>query len=199
MSFESFKSIADVLVQYQITSTDQTFIQPLEIAINPVFCDRLNRYLEEFVLDSKNAICEMIVFPILAEVYLKHRQHFVLWSHMPLVYDDLLTGTSDYTLAHRSHLGKVIWEKPYFVAVVTEKGDFIKGWGECLAQMVAMQKLNNNSDQSAYGIVSNGQSWEFGILTQNTFIQDPKSYQLSNLDELMAALHFLFQCCEELI
>jgi hypothetical protein len=199
MSFESFKSIADVLVKYQITSTDQTFIQPLEIAVNPVFRDRLNRYLQEFVLDSKDAICEMVVFPILAEVYLEHRQKFVLWSHTPLVCDDLLTGVPDYTLAHRSPLGKVIWEKPYFVAVVTEKDNFIKGWGECLAQMVAMQKLRGKPEQSFYGLVTNGDAWQFGNLTQQTFIKESRSYQLHDLEMLMAALNFLFQRCEELI
>jgi hypothetical protein len=65
--------------------------------------------------------------------------------------------------------------------------------------MVAMQKLNDNPNQSVYGIVSNGRSWEFGVLTQSQFTQDPSSYPLQNLDDLMAALNFLFQSCEELV
>jgi hypothetical protein len=199
MSFESFNSIADVLVEYQITSTDQTFIQPLEIAVDPVFRDQLNRHLQEFVLDSKNAICEIIVFPILAEVYLEHRQKFVLWSHAPLVYDDLLTSIPDYTLAKRSHLGKVIWQKPYFVTVVTEKDNFIKGWEECLAQMVAMQKLHGKPERPFYALVTNGDVWQFGNLTQQTFIKEIRPYQLHDLETLMAALNFIFQSCEERI
>jgi hypothetical protein len=65
--------------------------------------------------------------------------------------------------------------------------------------MLAMQKLNGDPDQSVYGIVSSGQSWEFGMLTQNQFIQDPKAYPLGDLDNLMAALNFIFQRCEELL
>ena len=139
----------------------------------------------------------MIIFPILAEVY-HHRQKFVLWSHKTLTYDDRLTGIPEY-LAKRSPLGKVIWDKPYFVTVEAKKDDFVKGWGQCLAQMLAMQKLNKNPEQPVYGIVTNGEIWQFGNLTHQTFIQERKSYTLDYLNDLMAALNFLFQRCEELI
>jgi hypothetical protein len=200
MSFENFKSIGDVVSEYQLATCEKSFIQPLPILIAQSFRDRLNLHLTEFSFrESESAVCEMVIFPILAEVYLEHRQKFVLWSHKTLTYDDRLTGIPDYTLSKRSPLSKFIWEKPYFVAVEAKKDDFVKGWGQCLAQMLAMQKLNGDPDQSVYGIVSSGQSWEFGMLTQNQFIQDPKAYPLGDLDNLMAALNFIFQRCEELI
>ena len=31
-----------------------------------------------------------------------------------------------------------------------------------------------------YGIVSNGRSWEFGVLTRSQFTQDPGSYPLQD-------------------
>ncbi len=200
MSFESFKSIGDVVAEYPLATFETSFIQPLPIKIAQTFRDKLSLYLSEFSFrESESAVCEMVIFPILAEVYLEHRQKFVLWSHKTLTYDHRLTGIPDYILSKRSPLSKFIWEKPYFVAVEAKKDDFVKGWGQCLAQMLAMQKLNGNSEQSVYGIVSSGQSWEFGMLTQNKFTQDPKAYPLGDLDDLMAALNFLFQSCEELI
>ncbi len=200
MSFESFKSVGDVVAEYPLATFETTFVQPLPIEIAQTFRDKLNLHLSEFSFrESEAAVCEMVIFPILAEVYLEHRQKFVLWSHKTLTYDDRLTGIPDYTLSKRSPLSKFIWEKPYFVAVEAKKDDFVKGWGQCLAQMLAMQKLNGNSEQSVYGIVSSGQSWEFGMLTQNKFTQDPKAYPLGDLDDLMAALNFLFQSCEELV
>jgi hypothetical protein len=198
MAFDSFKSIAEVVIEYQITAIETPFIQAIPLPIDPGFRSRLDLYLLEFNFkDSESAVCEIVIFPILAEVYLHHRSKFVLWSHKTLTYDDRLTGVPDYTLAKRSPLGKVVWDKPYFVAVEAKKDDFVKGWGQCLAQMLAMQKLNGNPDQSVYGIVSNGQSWEFGVLTQSLFTQDPKAYSLRDLDDLIAALNFLFQQCEE--
>ncbi len=200
MSFESFKSIADVIAEYQIISIEKPFIQPLPIEISPGFQDKLNLHLTEFnVKDSEYAACEMIIFPILAEVYYHHRQKFVLWSHKTLTYDDRLTGIPDYTLAKRSPLGKVIWDKPYFVAVEAKKDDFSKGWGQCLAQMLAMQKLNEKPGQVVYGIVTNGEIWQFGNLTDQTFTQERKSYTIDYLETLMAALNFLFQSCGETI
>jgi hypothetical protein len=200
MSFESFKSIGDVVAEYPLTTFETSFIQLLPIKIEQTFRDKLSLHLSEFSFrESEAAVCEMVIFPILAEVYLEHREKFVLWSHKTLTYDDRLTGIPDYTLSKRSPRSKFLWEKPYFVAVEAKKDDFVRGWGQCLAQMLAMQKLNGNPDQSVYGIVSSGQSWEFGMLTQNEFTQDPKAYPLGNLDDLMAALNFLFQRCEELI
>jgi hypothetical protein len=198
MAFDSFKSIGDVVSEYQLATFETAFIHPLPLEINPFFRDRLAFHLSEFSFrESESAVCEIVIFPILAEVYAHHRQKFVLWSHKTLSYDDRLTGIPDYILSKRSPLSKLIWDKPYFVAVEAKKDDFVKGWGQCLAQMLAMQKLNGNPQQSVYGIVSNGQSWEFGVLTQDAFTQDPKAYPLSDLDELMAALNFLFQSCEE--
>jgi hypothetical protein len=200
MSFESFKSVGEVAAEYQLATFETSFVQPLAMTIDQTFRDKLNLHLTEFSFrESESAVCEMVIFPILAEVYLQHRQKFVLWSHKTLTYDDRLTGIPDYILSKRSPLSKFIWEKPYFVAVEAKKDDFVKGWGQCLAQMLAMQKLNGTPDQFVYGIVSSGQSWEFGMLTQNQFTQDPKAYPLGDLDTLMAALNFLFQRCEELI
>ena len=102
-------------------------------------------------------------------------------------------------VAKRSPLGKVVLDQPYFVAVEAKKDDFIKGWGQCLAQMVAMQKLNDRPEQPVYGIVTNGQLWQFGKLINHTFTKETQGYALYDLDALMAALNFLFQRCEDLI
>ncbi len=200
MAFDSFKSIGEVATEYQIKLFESPFIQPIALEINPFFREQLAFHLAEFSFrESESAVCEMVIFPILAEVYRHHRHKFVLWSHKTLRYDDRLTGIPDYILSKRSPLSKLVWDKPYFVAVEAKKDDFVKGWGQCLAQMLAMQKLNEKPQQSVYGIVSNGQSWEFGVLTEDAFTQDPKAYPLSDLDDLMSALNFLFQSCEELI
>jgi hypothetical protein len=130
-------------------------------------------------------------------VYRQHYQRLTLWSHKTITYDEQLTGIPDYMVAKRSPLGKVVLDKPYFVAVEAKKDDFSKGWGQCLAQMVAMQKINDKPEQPVYGIVSNGQLWQFGRLEDQQFTKEIQSYILSDLDGLMAALNFLFQCCEE--
>lgn len=198
MSFDSFKSIAEVLTAYQITSEDAHFLGAEAFLIPDSVRDNLAFYQAELSFDeSESAVCEMIIFPILSTVYRQHYQRLTLWSHKTISYDDQLTGIPDYMVAKRSPLGKVVLDKPYFATVEAKKDDFSKGWGQCLAQMVAMQKINQYLDQPVYGIVTNGQLWQFGRLMNQQFTKDIQSYVLYDLDGLMAALNFLFQCCEE--
>ena len=200
MSFDSFKSIAEVLTEYQITSTSDRFLASLEFPIPDSFRNNLAFYQAELTFDeSESAVCEMILFPILSTVYRQHYQKLSLWSHKAITYDDRLTGIPDYILAKRSPLGKVVLDQPYFVAVEAKKDDFIKGWGQCLAQMVAMQKMNDRPEQPVYGMVTNGQLWQFGKLINQSFVKEIQGYALYDLDALMSALNFLFQQCEDLI
>ena len=44
-----------------------------------------------------------------------------------------------------------------------------------------------------YGSVSSGEVWFFGKLEGKTLFQDPRSFTLTHLDELFAALNYVFQ------
>ena len=197
MSFESFKSIAEVLREYAISSSNARFVQMLPFAIPESFKTNLAFCQTEMIFDeSETAICEMILFPTLMTVYQQHYENLVLWSHKTLTYDDRLTGIPDYMIAKRSPLGKVASDRPYFVAVEAKKDDFVKGWGQCLAQMIAMQKLNETPEIPVYGIVTNGQLWQFGRLIHQDFNREIQGYTIYDIDTLMSALNFLFQSLE---
>jgi len=196
MSFESYRSIAQVMEEFQITTIDRDFLEPLPLAVSDIFREDLAFTFKEFnVEESEYGVCEAVIFPILKTVYRHYCDSFVLWSHKTLTYDSNLTGIPDYILASRSPLGKTIFKQPYFVAIEAKRDDFIKGWGQCLAELVAIQKLNENPDQFIYGIVSNGQFWQFGMLHQQTFTKNLTSYTVSDLDRLIAAVNALFNQC----
>ncbi len=198
MSFDSYKNIGEVLKDYGITSSEDNYIIETEIMIRESFKEDLEFCLREFTFEeSEYAICETIIFPILKEVYRSYRDKFTLWSHKPLVYDEKLSGIPDYIVAKRSPLGKEVFEKPFFVAVEAKRDDFIKGWGQCLAEMVAIQKINEQSEQQRiFGIVSNGQLWQFGQLKANLFTRNFRAYTIYNLEQLFAAINFIFSQCE---
>ena len=195
MSFNNYKSIANVLADFPLIYQEQEFIQspPTTVEINPYFLERLQLVLQEgVVFNSEYAICENIISPILLEVWLTYRDKLLLWSHQPLNFDEQLSGVPDYIVAKRSPRGKVILDHPYLILVEAKKDNFEEGWGQCLAEMVAAQKLNNNQHNSVFGVVSNGKMWEFGSLQDNFFIKNVKYYTLENLSALMEALHFIF-------
>ena len=75
--------------------------------------------------------------------------------------------------------------------VEAKRNDFDQGWGQCLAELVAAQKLNDQSDRVVYGIVTDGKRREIGKLIQNQFTQNACGYTVSKLlNCLRATGHF---------
>jgi hypothetical protein len=198
VSFDSYKNIGEVLKDYGITSSETDYIVETQMTIRESFKEDLEFSLKEFTFaESEYAVCETVIFPVLKEVYRNHRDKFTLWSHKALTYDEKLCGVPDYIVASRSPLGKEIFEKPFFVAIEAKKDDFVRGWGQCLAEMVAIQKLNERPEQqTVYGIVSNGQLWQFGQLKGNLFTRNFKAYTIYYLEQLFAAINYVFVQCE---
>ena len=93
-------------------------------------------------------------------------------------------------------MGKVVFDKPFFVAVEAKKDDFTEGWGQCVAEMVAVQKINETEKITIFGIVSNGKIWEFGKLSDRSFTKNIKIYRISDLDELFAGINYVFEQCQ---
>lgn len=193
MSFNSYKTITEVLQKFSLTYTEDKYVEEKDFEIDSYFLTRFNLILKEgVVFNSEYAICENIITPILREIWLKYLEKLMLWSHQPLTYDEQLSGIPDYIVAKRSPRGKIILEKPYLILVEAKKDNFEEGWGQCLAELIAAQKLNNELEKRVFGIVSNGKLWEFGQLQEKTFTKNTKSYLLEDLKKLMAAINFLF-------
>ncbi len=115
----------------------------------------------------------------------------MIWSHVGFTADDPLKGFPDYFLARRSPLGPVR-DRPHVLFVEAKKDDFDGGWAQCLAAMIAAQKLNDQPEGVIYGGVSNGRIWYLGKLTGRILTQDPRAFTLDDLPGLFAALNYLF-------
>ena len=82
----------------------------MKLKLAKSFKDDLEFSLKEFNFeDSEYAVCEVIIFPVLKEVYRHYRDEFTLWSHKTITYDEKISGMPDYILAKRSPLGKEIF------------------------------------------------------------------------------------------
>ncbi len=46
--------------------------------------------------------------------------------------------------------------EPYLLVVEAKRDDFVGGWAQCLAALVAAQKINKRTNQVLFGIVTNG-------------------------------------------
>lgn len=197
MSFSEFKRLSDTLKHFQVNYVEGDFITGIEFPVSDLFRDDLEFMMHEGVVDnSEFAICENLVYPILKEVWKRYHRHFILWSHQFLNYDAQLSGFPEYILARRSPLGKIVFDQPYFVLVEAKQDNFDAAWGQCLAEMVAAQRLNDWPNLVIYGITSNGDRWQFGKLEQTQFTLNRTFYTIQELDALFAAVNDVFQRCE---
>jgi hypothetical protein len=194
MAFSDYKNIAQVQKEFQIRYQEESFIiaQRMEPTIH---------FREEYEFNQKNidvftseaARTELVITPILREVYKNFYEYYSFWIQKPIAYNDKLSGTPDYLIATRSALGKTVLELPLVVVVEAKKNDFEQGWGQCLAELVAAQKLNDNPDRPIYGIVTDGELWKFGKLVGNIFISNLEGYTVGDLAELFGAIDFIFK------
>jgi len=200
MPFSAYKTIDAVVKEFQITYTQSNFIVETHFNIPDHFREDLNIVIQDGAPDcSEFAICENLICPLLKEVWKQYRQNFILWSHKSLNYDENLSGFPEYILAKKSPLGNVVFDKPYFLLVEAKQDNFEWGWAQCMAEMIAAQKLNEKPEQDIFGIVSNGGVWQFGKLKANVFTRNQKFYTIQDLDELFAAINYVFQQCELLL
>jgi hypothetical protein len=196
MSFSNYRNIGTVVKEFLITYTEADFIQEIEFNISDYFREDLNLVMREGVVDnSEFAICENLIYPVLKEVWKSYRSDFVLWSHQSLTYDENLSEFPEYILAKRSPLGKVVFDKPYFLLVEAKQDKFDEGWGQCLAEMVAARNLNGDLPITVFGIVSNGDRWQFGKLEADGFTKNTSRYTIQDLDKLFAAVNYVFREC----
>lgn len=200
MSFSFYKTIETVIKEFKITYTQSNFIIETPFQIPDYFREDLEIVMQDGAADcSEFAICENLIYPVLKEVWKQYRQNFILWSHKSLTYDDQLSGFPEYVLAQRSPLGNVVFDQPYFVIVEAKQDNFENGWAQCIAEMIAAQHLNKKSEQEVFGIASNGKFWEFGKLQNNIFTRNKLFYTIQDLDQLFAAINYVFRQCELLL
>jgi hypothetical protein len=197
MAFGSFGNLEEVVKHYQIAVRQDRFVQLLPLPVADRFRDRLEFLRQNApVSASEEAICEFLISPILQEVWVPYSDALMIWSHVALTLDDKLTGYPDYFFSRRSPLGPVR-DKPYVLFVEAKKDDFDAAWGQCLAAMLAAQKLNAHPERVILGGVSNGRVWYFGKLEGGVMTQDPRAFTLDDLAELFAALNFLFHTAKD--
>jgi hypothetical protein len=198
MPFTSYRDIAEVAHRHRIQCQRAAFVNPVDFQLSSHFRSELDFTLSEIGFErSEYATSETLIYPLLREVWKPFHRALTLWSHEPITYDEDLSGVPDYFVARRSPLGAIIPDLPILLVAEAKRDDYVRGWGQCLAAMLAAQKLNEVSDQAFFGIATNGRAWEFGQLLGGVFIQDSRVFSLDDVDRLAAAVHFMMIRCRE--
>jgi len=198
MAFSEFKTIADVQRKYEIRYAEESFVLCRELAPPKSFLKDFEFAKENIdIFASEASRSEIIISPLLREIYKKHFRRYSFWIQKNISYDAILTGTPDYIFSQRSRLGKTVLEKPIVIVVEAKKNDFDQGWGQCLAELVASQKLNENPKLTVYGIVTDGNLWQFGRLVTDLFTKNTENFTIDKLPRLYGALEYIAQLVDQ--
>ena len=192
MAYGNYKDIQEVAKKYNVRLSVGSFVQPLPTSFNEYFQSELADAVQNLdVKMSEASVSEFLITPVLREIWKQHRDTLLLWSHVSLKVGESFDGYPDYLFTKRSPLG-MFRDKPYLLVVEAKKDDFEGGWGQCLAAMIAAQTINENDQITMHGAVSNGEVWQFGKLHDHDFMRDSRSYTISDLTGLFAALNYVF-------
>ncbi|NEP81718.1 MAG: hypothetical protein F6K39_28280 [Okeania sp. SIO3B3] len=136
MPFSNYKNIDTVAQEFQIQYIYANFVNEIKFSVNQNFREELDFAISNLsVYSSEYAICENLIFPILKEVWKPYYDKLMLWSHKALTYDEKLSGQPDYIVAKLSPLGRMIFDKPYFLLVEAKLDNFNEGWGHFSYQL----------------------------------------------------------------
>ena len=192
MAFTDFNSIAQVQEAFNIKYTEAEYIEYVDIEPSQAFLEEFKfsqRHINVFA--SEAARCENVIYPVLRDVYKNYVEWFALWSHESISYNEDLSGTPDYLISTKSGLGKTVPGTPIIIVAEAKRNDFIKGWGQCLAELVAVQKINDDAKRTVYGIVTDGEFWQFGKLVGNQFTRNETALTISELNKVFGAIGYL--------
>lgn len=173
-------------------------ILPWSIAVEPIapsdfFQENLRQISEVFDLQSGEESKKLLIDAICQES-LRQFKHLKIWKSVVLS-DDQTTGYVDYLLAKR----RAYLETPFLCIVEAKKDDFEQGLAQCLPAMKACQYNNQQLGQALdiYGIVTNGDGWQFYRLTLEGLVYGSALYAIGNLPQVLGILHFVFDQCEQ--
>jgi hypothetical protein len=150
------------------------------------------RRLRVFDTAHTEAAKILLIDALLAEVVPDH-PNLKVWKAMPLE-TDTLTGIADYLIApDYAYLAT-----PLLCVAEAKRDDFVQGRAQCLAEMVACRDNNRHEGHNldaVFGIVSNGQGWQFYQLTQAGAVFESGLYSTDFLPQLLGALDLVCAEC----
>ncbi len=196
MAFSDFKNIAEVQGRYKIRYEESLFIAAREVMPSAGFVEDFSFNKAHIdIFTSEASRCEIIISPLLREMYKRHWQKYSFWIQRSIAADEVLAGTPDYMFSKKSPLGKTVLEAPLVLSVEALKNVFVQVWGQCLAELIAAQKINQDAERAVYGVVTDGNLWQFGRLRKDVFTKNVENFTVDHLAKLYGAL----ECVAELV
>jgi hypothetical protein len=193
MSYSDF-TVGKVKQAFGIETIEGKTFFPLIVPVMPssTLLEILDETLPLAVASpSEKAKSELLISPILVEVrkYLQRRVSLFSGQDFPVDAELGLVGICDFLISRSTEQLEV--ESPVIVLVEAKKADINSGMGQCMAEMEAARRFNEQAGEKAnpiYGCVTSGLLWRFLKLDGNQMTVDLKDYSLDPLGDLLGKL-----------
>lgn len=193
MAYSDF-TLAELKQRFRLTviESNDLFADTKEADLPPVLADTLARYLPLAVnVNTEKARSELLIAPILIEFKLLYRDRVSLFSGIDFTVDEAagLNGRCDYILARSPE--QLALTAPVCALVEAKNENIVAGIPQCLAEMVAAQKFNNQQnlpEDAVYGAVTTGILWRFLRLEGTKTSVDVVEYPIQSSRKIFGIL-----------
>lgn len=162
------------------------------ISASPMLQQYLNNYLPwAIAVDSEKAKSETIVAPVLLELKQLLAQPISIFSGRDFTVEPEsgLNGVCDFLISRSAEQLEI--EAPVTVLVEAKRDNLNVGLGQCIAEMIAAQKFNEQNQTNIrviYGATTSGTAWRFLKLDGKTVTIDLTNYPLPPLEGVLGML-----------
>ena len=201
MPYASF-SLQSVVEQFSLNYQGDTATLPRDIPSLPTTAKEplafLARQLDRDIdlarkTYTEKAKSEFIIAPVLSTLRQIQRVGIHSGVAFNVSVEENLRGACDFLVTLSDEIE--IIEAPILVVVEAERSIIAEGLGQCVAEMIAVQRFNQksaNKDRDIFGCVTNGFAWRFLRLTGKTVTGDGAiEYPLMPIEELMKKLCYI--------
>ncbi|KAF0248465.1 MAG: hypothetical protein FD167_2131, partial [bacterium] len=190
-------TLAKVKQQFQLETEENTnlFADVADVEIS----DLLQTILAENIplalsVSTEKARSELIISPILVEVRKLCKHQISLFSGVEFNVDEKqgLAGVCDFIISHSRE--QLFVTAPIIMLAEAKNEDFKKGYGQCIAEMLAAREFSIKEAKPLdiiYGAVTIGNLWKFLKLENNIVYIDLAEYHISQIKKIMAILLYL--------
>jgi hypothetical protein len=156
--------------------------------------ERLALDIEEGLQMPKNtekARSENLVSPVLKETFRSNKHKLTLFPGYGLNVDSEqgLNGNCDCIIAGRADIMELT--NPIICLVEAKNGVIEDGYGQCGAEMYAARLYNEDLGtpiKEMFGIVTNGEEWQFMMLKEQMIYFESKTVSLDRLPRILGIL-----------
>ena len=193
MSYSNF-TLESVVTKFELEKTESIGIFSEIEPITP--SDYLTTGLAKKVplaaaIGTEKARSELIVADVLVELCEKFDYRISFFSGIDFNVDSEndLTGVCDFLISLSP--GQLFLEEPVIALVEAKNTDMKLGLGQCVAEMIAAQRFNQekgNDIPCIYGATTTGVDWQFLKLTENNLHIDIDIYPIRQSDRILGIL-----------